>query len=86
MIFGLVMIIILPFLTRRNHKFFILQDGELIPVEFEGGMYGGMMPPPGAMGPYGGAPYPGGMPNQPNMGPYNPNSSPYYNQGPRNPY
>jgi len=31
-IFGLVMIVVLPFLVRTNHKFFILQDGELIPV------------------------------------------------------
>jgi hypothetical protein len=49
-------------------------------------MYGGMMPPPGAMGPYGGAPYPGNYPNQANMGPHNPNSNPYYSQAPRNPY
>ena len=30
-----------------------------MPVEFEGGMRGGMAPPPGMMGPYGQAPYPG---------------------------
>lgn len=73
MVFGLVMIVIIPFLTRRNHEFYIVQDGELIPVEFEGGMRGGMMPPPGAIGPYGSAPYPTQYSNQPNVGPYRSN-------------
>lgn len=48
-------------------------------------MYGGMMPPPGAMGPYGNAPFPANYPNQPPMSPYA-HSPPYYNQPQRNPY
>jgi len=63
------MIIILPFLTRRNHRYYVLDNGELVPVEFEGGLYGGMIPHPNTMSPYG-APHPGqagqgGMPNYP---------------------
>lgn len=53
------MIVVLPFLTRRNHRYYVVQNGELIPVEFEGGMMGGMSPPAGMMGPHGAAPYPG---------------------------
>jgi hypothetical protein len=47
-----------PFLTRRNHKYYILDHGDLVPVEFEGGMRGGTMPQPGMMGPYGQVAYP----------------------------
>lgn len=50
---GIFMIFVLPFLTRRNHKFFVVDNGELVPVEFEGGMHGGTMPPPGFMTPMG---------------------------------
>jgi hypothetical protein len=32
MIFGLVMLIVLPILTRRNHRFYIMNNGELVPV------------------------------------------------------
>jgi hypothetical protein len=87
-IFGIALLVLAPFLTRRNHRFYIFQDGELIPVEFEGGMMGGMAPPPGMMGPYGQAPYPGQQqqqqpggyyrPPQPGMYPNQP--PPAYNQ------
>jgi len=63
-IFGIVMIVILPFLTRRNHRYYILDHGELVPVEFEGGMRGGMMPNANNMGPFGQAPYPQDLPPQ----------------------
>ena len=33
-IFGIVMIVVLPFITRRNHRYYILNNGELMPVEF----------------------------------------------------
>jgi DnaJ-class molecular chaperone len=33
-IFGVVMLITLPFITRRNHRFYVLDQGELVPVEF----------------------------------------------------
>ena len=61
MLSALAMVFLLPFITRKVHKFYVLDRGELVPVEFEGGMAGGMMPPPGMMGPTG-APHP----NQPN--------------------
>lgn len=53
------MIVVLPFLTRRNHRYYIVDHGELLPVEFEGGMRGGMIPPAGMMNQQGTAPYPG---------------------------
>ena len=31
-IFGIVMLVVLPFLTRRNHRYYILNNGELMPV------------------------------------------------------
>ena len=31
-LFGLVMLIFLPILTRRNHHFYVLEGGELMPV------------------------------------------------------
>lgn len=76
------MIIIAPFLTRRNHRFYIIDNGELVPVEFEGGMRGGMVPPPGMMGPYGQAPFPGQQP-PPSPGYFNRPPPPAYpNQQP----
>ena len=50
---GIIMVFVLPFITRRPHKFFVMDRGELVPVEFEGGMAGGTMPPPGMMSPMG---------------------------------
>jgi hypothetical protein len=70
--FGIAMIILAPFLTRRNHRFYIIDNGELVPVEFEGGMLGKTVPPPGSMGPYGQAPFPGQQPPPPG----------YYNRPP----
>lgn len=57
--FGIAMLVILPFLVRKNHRFYVIDQGELVPVEFEGGMAHGMLPPPGMANPYGQAPYPG---------------------------
>lgn len=87
-IFGIVMIVVLPFLTRRNHRYYIVQNGELVPVEFEGGSMGGMSPPPGMMGPYGAAPHPSQQPygqqvhpfsQAPPQGYQSPYSQPYGN-------
>ena len=84
------MIVVLPFLTRRNHRYWIMDHGELVPVEFEGGLRGGMAPPPGMMGPHGQVAYPSNIPQQqpgpygqapPQMGGY---QSPYSAQ--QNPY
>lgn len=32
--FGIAMIVLAPFLTRRNHRFYIIDNGDLVPVEF----------------------------------------------------
>lgn len=77
--FGIAMLIILPFLTRRNHRFYVIDNGELVPVEFEGGMGYGMMPPAGAMY-QGQAPYPGQAPYQ-GDGSY-PRQQGYYGRAP----
>ena len=64
LIFAIVMLVLLPFITRKNHRYYVLDHGELVPVEFEGGMRGGTMPQPGMAGPYGQAPYPAEMGQQ----------------------
>ena len=47
-----------------------MDHGELVPVEFEGGLRGGMAPPPGMMGPHGQVAYPPNIPQQQQPGPY----------------
>lgn len=32
--FGIAMLVILPFLVRKNHRFYVIDQGELVPVEF----------------------------------------------------
>lgn len=64
LIFGIVLLVLLPFITRKNHRYYVLDHGELVPVEFEGGIRGGTMPQPGMVGPYGQAPYPAEMGQQ----------------------
>lgn len=60
LIWGIVMIVVLPFITRKNHRFYVIDgSGDLVPVEFEGGMMGGMMPSPQMMGQMYSNPYPG---------------------------
>lgn len=77
------MIVILPFMTRRNHRYYVIDDkGDLVPVEFDGGLQGGMIPHPNSLGPYGAAPHPGqgGMSNYPPppQNGYYPNQPPLY--------